>query len=92
MIGEREAATRRLNTALVEQEGLREGWRAAIGTPDEVGAYVLLRVTGEEIAALQAWLNEPSDDGDAAGGRIWVNGREFGGRGARYHGLEDSHD
>jgi hypothetical protein len=92
MVGEREAATRRLDTALVEQEGLREHWRAAIGTPHELGAYVLLRVTGEEIAALQSWLTEPIDDGDAPGGRIWPNGREVGMEGHRYPGLEDSHD
>ena len=40
--------------------------------------------------AREAWLKSIDDDG--AGGRVWINGREVGGAGSLFLGLEDSHD
>ena len=93
MPSERDAAVQRLDAALVEQEGFREDWRAAIGTPHEIRAYARYRVTAEEIDALQAWLvEEPPDEQDFSRGRIWLSGRELGGTGTRYPDLESPHD
>ena len=92
MASERDEAPQRLDAALVERHGLAEDWRAAIGTPYESAAHARLRVTSEEVAVLESWLGEPSEDRDAAGGRVWLNGHEVGRRGSRYLGLEDSHD
>jgi len=62
MASERDAAVRRLDAALVERQRLTEDRRAAIGTPDEIGADARLWVTREEVAALQDWLDDPSED------------------------------
>jgi hypothetical protein len=92
MPSERDAAAQRLNTALVEREGLRKDWLAIMGTSGETRAYARYRVTSEEIAALQEWLEGPTDEENTAGGRIWLDGREVDGTGALYPGLENSHD
>ena len=92
MVTERDAAFLQLDAALDEQVKLSEDWRAEIGTPNEIGAYARLRVTGEEIAALRAWLAQSDEKPGAGGGRVWLNGHEVGRRGHRYPGLEDSHD
>jgi hypothetical protein len=86
----RENAVQRLDTALVEQERLSESYDAAIGTSSEFGAYVRLRGARDEVDARQAWLDQ--DDEASVRGRIWINGREVGGPGSLFLGLEDSHD
>lgn len=86
----RDEAVRRLETALLEEDRLGERYRAAIGTSSEFGAYTRLKGASEEVTARQAWLNAVEDDG--IGGRVWVNGREVGGAGSLFQGLEDSHD
>jgi len=92
MTTERDAAVRQLDAALVEEARLSEDWRALIGTPNEIKAYARLQVTSEEITGLQAWLDQSSEGGSPALGRVWLNGREVGRRRSRYPDLEDSHD
>ena len=85
----RESAVLRLDAALIEQERLSESYEAAIGTSSEFGAYVRLRGARDDVAARQAWLDH---DDEPVGGRVWINGREVGGTGSLFVGLEDSHD
>jgi hypothetical protein len=66
MASERDTAAQRLQTALAERDDLRERWLAVLGRPTEFRAYARYRVTSEEIAALQAWLDEPTDEGGVA--------------------------
>jgi hypothetical protein len=87
----RDDAAARLEAALVEQDRLGERYRRAIGTMGEFGAYARLRTASDEVAALEASLKSIGD-ADGAGGRAWVNGREVGGPGSLFVGLEDSHD
>ena len=86
----RERAIERLEGAVAEQDRLSEAYDAAIGTSAELRAHVRLQGAGDEVVAREAWLNSIDDDG--AGGRVWVNGREVGGTGSLFLGLEDSHD
>ena len=86
----RESAVQRLDAALIEQERLSESYDAAIGTSSEFGAYVRLRGARDDVEARQAWLDQ--DDEAPVGGRVWINGREVGGTGSLFLGLEDSHD
>jgi hypothetical protein len=86
----RSEAVQRLDAALVEQDRLGESYRAAIGTSTEFGAYVRLRAASDEVVAREAWIK--SVDAERATGRAWVNGREVGGTGSLFLGLEDSHD
>ena len=59
---ERDRAVQRLEAALVEQTGMRERFRAAIGTSTEFGAYVRLRAAGDQVTAREAWLNWVDDE------------------------------
>ena len=54
---EHDSAVQSLNAALVEHDRLSERYDAAIGTSTELGAYVRLRVAGDQVAARGAWLN-----------------------------------
>ena len=60
---ERDSALRRLEAALVEQEGLAERFDAAIGTSAEFGAYVRLRAAGDQVRAREAWVTWVDDEG-----------------------------
>lgn len=80
-------AVQRLDVALVEQDRLGERYSAAIGTSSEFGAYARLRGASDEVAERDAWLKQIDDDG--TGGRVWVNGREVGGTGSLFVGVED---
>ena len=78
-------AVERLKTAFVEQTRSGGRYRSALGTTDELGAYVQLQGASDEVAARQAWLDEVDldlDDGD----RVVVNGREIGGAGSIFSG------
>ena len=86
----RDDAVQRLEAALVEQDRLGDRYRAVIGTSGEFRAYGRLRGASDEVTARQTWLDEV--DEEPRGGRIWVNGREVGGAGSIFLGLEDSHD
>jgi hypothetical protein len=59
---ERARAVQRLDAALVEQDRLRELFRAAIGTSIEFGAYVRLRNAGDQVTAREAWVNWIDDE------------------------------
>ena len=83
-------AVQRLETALAEEDRLGERYRASIGTSSEFTVHARLRGASDDVAARQAWLRAIDDDG--AGGRVWVNGREVGGEGSLFQGLEESHD
>ena len=52
-----DSAVRRLDEALLEQARLSTSFDAAVGTSSEVGAYVRLKLAGEQVAARQTWLN-----------------------------------
>jgi hypothetical protein len=84
-------AVAQLDAALVEQDRLGECYRNAIGTSTEFGTYARLRGAGDGVAAMEAALKSIDED-EGAGGRAWVNGREVGGPGSLFVGLEDSHD
>lgn len=86
----RNEAVRRLEVALVEEDRQGERYRSAVGTSSEFGAYTRLKAASDAVAARQAWLSAVDHDG--IGGRVWVNGREVGGAGSLFEGLEDSHD
>jgi hypothetical protein len=60
---EHDSATRRLDTALVEQGRLSERYDDAVGTPKELAAYVRLRGAGDQVTARQAWLHWIDDAG-----------------------------
>ena len=62
-------AVRRLDTALAEQTRSGGRYRSALGTTDELGAYVRLQGASDEVAARQAWLDEVDEDLDD-GGRV----------------------
>ena len=83
-------ALQRLETAQVEEDRLGERYRSAVGTSSELPAYARLRVATDVVAAREAWLKSVDDGG--ADGRVWVNGREVGGAGSMFLGLETSHD
>jgi hypothetical protein len=59
---ERHRAVQRLETALVEQDRLRERFDAAIGTSTEFGAYVRLRAAGDQVTAREAWVTWVDDE------------------------------
>jgi hypothetical protein len=84
-------AVARLDAAVVEQDRLGERYRGAMGTSTEFGAYRRLRDARDGVAAMEAALKS-IDGRDGSGGRAWVNGREVGGPGSLFVGLEDSHD
>ena len=86
----RESAVQRLDAALIEQERLSDVYEAAIGTSSEFGSYVRLRGARDEVEARQTWLDQ--DDEASVRGRVWINGREVGGPGSLFLGLENSHD
>jgi len=77
-----DAAVVRLETALVEQTRSGGRYSSALGTTNELGAYVRLQGASDEVAARQAWLDSVDDHLDD-GGRLVVNGRE--GRRGRVH-------
>ena len=52
-----------LDAELVEQDRLSERYDAAIGTSNELAAYVRLRTAGDRIAAREAWLKWVDDEG-----------------------------
>jgi hypothetical protein len=85
----RDEAAQRLDAALVEQDRLGERYRAALGTSGEFAAYGRLRNASDEVAARDTRVKSLAEK---AGGRVWVNGREVGGPGSLFRGLEDSHD
>jgi hypothetical protein len=85
----RNEAVQRLDVALLDQDRQGERYRAAIGTSSEFGAYVRLRGASDEVATRETWLKSLDDGPD---GRAWINGREVGGPGSLFVGLEDSHD
>ena len=80
----------RLDAALVEEDRLGDLYNAAIGTSSEFGAHARLRHGSAEVAAREAWLKSVDDDG--LGERIWINGREVGGKGSIFLGLDESLD
>ena len=83
-------AIRRLDDALIEEDRLGDLYNAAIGTSSEFGAHARLQHGSAEVAAREAWLKSVDDDG--RGGRLWVNGREVGGKGSIFLGLDESYD
>lgn len=60
---ERDRAMQRLVAALGEQDRLGKRFDAAVGTSTEFGAYVRLRVAGDQVTAREAWLNWVDDEG-----------------------------
>ncbi len=82
----RDVAVQRLEAVLVEQDRLEERYRAAIGTSGEFGAFVRLQSAGDEVAAQDACVKQIDSD---AGGAVWVHGREVGGTGSLFVGVED---
>jgi hypothetical protein len=60
---ERDRAVRRFEAALVEQGRLGERFEAAVGTSTKFGAYVRLAAAGDQVRALEAWLNWLDDEG-----------------------------
>jgi hypothetical protein len=60
---ERDRAMQRLEAALVEEERLGERFEAAVGTSTEFGAWVRLAGVGDQVRALEAWLNWVDDEG-----------------------------
>jgi hypothetical protein len=86
----RTEAVQRLDAALVEQDRLGERYRSAVGTSSELDAYARLRAASDQVSARQVWLKSIDDEG--ASGRAWINGREVGGPGSLFVGLEDSYD
>lgn len=75
-----DAAVARLEKALVEQTRSGDRYRSALGTTNELGAYVRLRGASDEVAARQAWLDSVDAHLDD-GGRVVANGPEVGGAG-----------
>lgn len=53
---EHDSAVQRLDVEHVEQERLRERYKAAIGTPAESGSYRRLGAADDQVAAREAWL------------------------------------
>jgi hypothetical protein len=51
-----EDGARRLDSALRDQERLRERFQSAVGTSSEFGAYARLVNAREVVSARQAWL------------------------------------
>ena len=85
-----DAAVVRLETALVEQTRSGGRYRSALGTTNELGAYVRLQGASDEVSARQAWLDRVDAHFDAHlddGGRVVVNGREVGGAGSIFTGA-----
>ena len=60
---ERDRARQRLDAALVQRDRLGERFDAAIGTSTEFGDYIRLRSAGDQVRALEAWLNWVDDEG-----------------------------
>jgi len=81
-----DAAVVRLETALVEQTRSGGRYRSALGTTNELGAYVWLQGASDEVAAREAWLDSVDDHLDD-GDRVVVNGREVGGAGSIFTGA-----
>jgi hypothetical protein len=52
----REHAVQRLHAALREQDRLSDRYDAAMGTSNEMSAYVRLRVAGEDVTTRGHWL------------------------------------
>jgi hypothetical protein len=53
---EHEGAVQRLDAALREQDRLSDRYEAAIGTSNELSAYVRLRAAGDDVTARGHWL------------------------------------
>jgi hypothetical protein len=53
---EHDGAVERLDAALSEQDRLSHRYDAAIGTSNELSAYVRLRASGDDVAARGRWL------------------------------------
>jgi hypothetical protein len=53
---EHDAAVERLNAALREQDRLSHRYDAAMGTSNELSAYVRLRASGEDVTTRGRWL------------------------------------
>jgi hypothetical protein len=56
LIAARKAGTQRLESALRDQERLRERFQSAVGTSAEFGAYARLESAREAVSASQEWL------------------------------------
>jgi hypothetical protein len=52
----KEHAVQRLDAALREQDRLSDRYDAAMGTSNELSAYVRLRAAGEDVSARGRWL------------------------------------
>ncbi len=53
---EHDGAVERLDAALCEQGRLSDRYDAAMGTANELSAYVQLRAAGEDVTARGRWL------------------------------------
>jgi hypothetical protein len=53
---EHDGAEQRLGAALREQDRLSGSYDAAMGTSNELSAYVRLRAAGEDVATRSRWL------------------------------------
>ena len=60
---------RRLDSALRDQDRLRERFQSAVGTASEFGAYARLENAREVVSARQAWLTHV-DEVQAASDRV----------------------
>jgi hypothetical protein len=58
-----DSAQQRLTAELGERDRLTEHYDAAIGTSDELSAYVRLRHASDQVAAREAWLHWVDDEG-----------------------------
>ena len=55
-VKEHDSAVQRLDAALREQDRLTDRYDAAIGTSNELSAYVRLRAAGEDVTTRGRWL------------------------------------
>jgi len=55
-VKEHDSAIQRLDAALREQDRLTDRYDAAIGTSNELSAYVRLRAAGEDVTTRGRWL------------------------------------
>ena len=59
---EHDSAVERLEEALLEQDRLSDRLDAAVGTSQELTAYMQLQAAGSEVAARQAWVHWVDDE------------------------------
>ena len=65
----RHLGAQRLDSALRDQDRLRERFQRAVGTPAEFGAYARLESAREVVSARQEWLTQV-DEMRAASDRV----------------------